>query len=216
MTSHGSPVLILGAGPGVGASVARRAAASGSPVGLVARDPDRLDDLARSIGADRVATVAADLADGVQTERAIDRLVTELGEPGTVVFSPLPDVTRIRPVLDTTADDLRAALGLSLLGFAAVVQKVLPVMERRGAGAVVVTTGGAVVAPSPDRAVSAVTYAALAQYVDLLQQHAQHVAVHRISVVGPIGVDQLHHPDTVADTIHRAAAMPRSSVTVLR
>jgi short-subunit dehydrogenase len=44
-------VHIVGAGPGVGASVARRFARAGHPVGLIARNPRRLDDLARVLGA---------------------------------------------------------------------------------------------------------------------------------------------------------------------
>ncbi|HEX4788682.1 MAG TPA: SDR family NAD(P)-dependent oxidoreductase [Actinospica sp.] len=56
-------IAIFGAGPGLGASIARRFAADGFRVALVARDKDRLDALVGQLAAEGVdaAGFAADL-----------------------------------------------------------------------------------------------------------------------------------------------------------
>jgi short-subunit dehydrogenase len=202
-------VIIVGAGPGVGAAVARRFAREQYAVGLVSRTAARLDrlaaDLRESTGAS-VATATADATDSTQVESAVAAITDELGPPTALCFSPLPDVGLIKPVLETSPDDLMASLRLNVAGAAAAVAAVLPAMADRGSGSLLFTTGSAALAPDARRAASAVTTTAASVYVSLLRDAlgGTGVRVGHTVVVGPIGdEDGQHDPDDVAADLWR-------------
>ncbi|NYJ73176.1 SDR family oxidoreductase [Allobranchiibius huperziae] len=143
-------MFIVGAGPGIGASAARRFARGGYRVGLIARDRVRLaalvDEL-RAQGGD-AAAVAADITQSSHLRAAIAELTQQLGEPDVLLFSALPDVSLIKPVLDTSAEDLAAASALTIGGAATAVDAVAPAMRRRAAGTLLFTTGSGALSPS--------------------------------------------------------------------
>ncbi|WP_433437201.1 SDR family NAD(P)-dependent oxidoreductase [Nonomuraea sp. CA-141351] len=207
------PVHIIGAGPGVGASVARRFARAGHPAGLVARDPERLAALAKALAEDGIQAEwhPADASDPTAVARALAVLAERQGPAEVMCFSPLPDIGLIKPVLDTRADDLEQALALNVVGAAAAAQAVLPAMRTAGRGTLLFVTGGAVEHPNPDRAASAIAGAAEQAYAALLSQALAGTPLHiaHLVVVGPVGPGLKHEPDTVADhlwQLHDAAS----------
>ncbi|MEV0401224.1 SDR family NAD(P)-dependent oxidoreductase [Actinoallomurus sp. NPDC050550] len=213
------PVFVVGAGPSIGASVARRFAREGHPVGLIARGRARLDAIVgdlRGRGHHAIATTG-DITDPDDIARALDELTSALGVPEVVCFSPLADIALIRPVLDTTAGDVKDALALTVVGAVAVVQAVLPGMLEHGSGTLLFTTGGAAVRPSPERAVSAVVYAGLNSYLDLLAQTLPERGIHvgRVTIVGAVGPGLTHEPDDIAEHLWRHHDVPTETVTVV-
>lgn len=82
MTPHYSRALIVGAGSGLSASLARLLAADGLNVGLAARDVDKLASLAAETGA---AIHACDASDPGQVEALFARMEPALGGPPDVV-----------------------------------------------------------------------------------------------------------------------------------
>ncbi len=76
--------LIIGAGKGLSASLARLLAAEGFRIALVARDVDKLAALAKETGA---RTYAGDARDPVAIENIFDRVDPELGSLELVVFN---------------------------------------------------------------------------------------------------------------------------------
>ena len=117
------PVVIVGAGPGIGMAVARRFGAAGHPAGLIARDRGRLTEhVAELERLDITATAAvADARRPGDLRRALSELRDALGPAQILCFSPFPDVSLIKPVTDTTAEDVSAALQLNAVGAAAAV-----------------------------------------------------------------------------------------------
>ena len=198
-------IVIIGAGPGIGASVASRFAREGHAVGLIARNADRLRRMAAELtdrtGA-RTATAAADAADPDALGRAVSAITAELGPPTVLCFSPLPDVGLIRPVLETSSAELMSSLQLNVGGAAAAVGAVVPGMLAAGRGSLLFTTGSAGLRPSPDRAASAVTTTAATTYVALVRQALEGtgIRVGHTVIVGPVDAarDDAHDPDTVA------------------
>src|SRR5215469_9280057 len=76
--------LIVGAGPGISASVARGLAADGLKVGIAARNADKLAPLAAETGAE---TFAVDASQPGAVARLFDDADTRLGEPDVVVYN---------------------------------------------------------------------------------------------------------------------------------
>lgn len=211
--------IVVGAGPGIGASVARRFSAAGGTVGLVARSADRLRRLATTLEADGVGVdwEAADATDPGALRPALARLAERLGPVDVLCFCPLPDVRLIRPVLGTSAEELLAALALNVGGAAAAVGAVVPAMVERRRGSLLFTTGSGAIRPSPDRAASAVAIAAETAYVDLLHRELTPVGIRvaQVVIVGPVGPGQKHEPDSVANVLWGVHTSPGPAVTVL-
>ena len=129
-------VLVVGAGPGIGAAVARRFGREGYRVGLVARDCGRLDLLVHELEAGGVHAAAA-VADARRPEHlqvAVRELAVRLGPARVLCFSPLPDVGLIKPVLDTSPQDLLASLELNVVGAAAAARRSCPQCTIAAAG----------------------------------------------------------------------------------
>ena len=74
-------VIVTGASAGIGLAIAERFAKGGWQVGLIARQPERLEGAKRLLEAHggKVVALRADLADPDAVDAAADRLATELG-----------------------------------------------------------------------------------------------------------------------------------------
>jgi len=126
--------LIVGAGPGLSASLARALRAAGVTVGLAARGTEKLQALAEEIGAN---TFAADAADPASVARLFDKADAEIGEPDVVVYNAS---ARVRGrIADIDPEQVRRALEISAFGGFLVVQQAARRMTPRGHGAILLT-----------------------------------------------------------------------------
>ena len=89
--------LIVGAGPGISASLARRLSALGVGVGLAARDVEKLKGLADETGA---KTFAVDATDPSAVARLFLDAECLLGEPDVVIYNAGARVAGRLPDLD--------------------------------------------------------------------------------------------------------------------
>ncbi|RKS75530.1 NADP-dependent 3-hydroxy acid dehydrogenase YdfG [Motilibacter peucedani] len=213
-------VLVAGAGPGVGLATARAFASHGHPVGLVARDEQRLAGNAEELRAGgAVADYAlADVRDDAAFAAAVASLTARHGPVVVLAFTPLPDVALIQPVVQTTPDHIAGALALGVTAAVRAAQAVLPGMLERGAGTLLFTTGSAAVAPSPDRAASAVANAAESVYVRLLHEAvaAYGITVAQLVIVGAVGPGRKHEPAAVAERLWQLHAESGEVLSVLQ
>lgn len=207
-------VFVIGAGPGVGLETARRFARAGHPVGLVARDPERLGMLVTTLQEEGFTAVGApaDIREPRSLEAALGDLVRSAGSPSVVCFCPLPDIARIKPVLDTDGEDLMAALDLVVGGAAATVRATLPLLRQATRAAILFTTGSAGIAPSAERASSAVSTAAATTYISLLREalEPEGITVSHVVVVGAVGRGLKHEPAAVAQQLWTESHTPSS------
>jgi NADP-dependent 3-hydroxy acid dehydrogenase YdfG len=200
-------IAIVGAGAGLGLATARKFGEAGFGVGLIARRQDKLNGLVLELaGAGVTATgAAADARDPEGTAAALDLITDRLGPVEVLVFSPLPSLDWIKPVTETTPEDLRASLELSVVGAVGAVNAVLPGMRRLGRGTLLFTTGGGAIAPKAALASSGITYAAEVAYARMLHETVAADGVHvaHTAIVGALGAGLKHEPSKVADVLWR-------------
>jgi|HubBroStandDraft_2_1064218.scaffolds.fasta_scaffold29521_4 NAD(P)-dependent dehydrogenase (short-subunit alcohol dehydrogenase family) len=129
-----STALIVGAGPGISASLARALKSVGLSVGLAARNTGKLAPLAEEIGA---LTFAADTADPDAVARLFDEADAKLGAPDLVVFNA---AARVRGrIVDIDAVEVRRALEVSAFGGFLVTQQAARRMVLKQHGAILLT-----------------------------------------------------------------------------
>ncbi len=126
--------LIVGAGPGISAAVARRFSRAGLRIGLASRNPERLAALAAETKAETFGADAADVASVAQLFEDADR---RLGEPDVVVYNASG---RVRgPIADLDPEDVRHSMSVSAFGAFLTVQQAARRMLRQGRGAILLT-----------------------------------------------------------------------------
>ena len=123
-------VVITGASRGIGAELARRLAADGARLALVARSRDVLAALAAELGAE---AVVCDVADPAQIERAAERIGTLVGGAPDVLVNNA-GVFSIAAAHKTSVEIFRRTLDVNLVAPFALVRAFLPGMRARGSG----------------------------------------------------------------------------------
>ncbi len=133
----GSVAVVTGASSGIGAATARRLAARGATVVLVARRADRLEEvLADCVGpAPGSRSWPADLGDPEHAAEVARSIEAELGPVDVVVNNAGAPMRR--PVQRLTMDEVRRTMAVNYLSPVAITLALLPSMLERGAGVIV-------------------------------------------------------------------------------
>jgi NADP-dependent 3-hydroxy acid dehydrogenase YdfG len=200
-------IIIVGAGPNLGAAVARRFGREGMPVGLIARDQEKLEALAGELRDEGLTAelATADIRDADGLSAAIRELAERLGPVEVLEYSPLPAKEFMKPILETTVDDVRGPLEFSVLGAVAAARAVLPPMLDAGRGTILFTTGGAAINPYPLRAGVGISFAGEVAYARMLHDELRDRGVHvaHTAIGGRIAPGEDHEPADVADLLWR-------------
>jgi NADP-dependent 3-hydroxy acid dehydrogenase YdfG len=205
-------IIIVGAGPNLGAAVARRFGREGMSAGLIARDDAKLEKLADGLRGEGITAefAAADIRDASALSSAIESLAERIGPVEVLEYSPLPAREFMRPILETTVDDVRGPLEFSVLGAVAASTAVVGAMVERGSGTILFTTGGAAIKPNPDRAGVGISFAGEVAYARMLHEALADRGVHvgHTAIAGQIAPGGDHEPDEVADVLWRHHTEP--------
>ncbi|MDX6282117.1 MAG: hypothetical protein QOH03_3188 [Kribbellaceae bacterium] len=128
MTSKltGTVALVTGASSGIGAATARRLAADGASVALVARRSERLEILAAEIETVGGTTLiaAADITDRAQAEAAVAQTVERLGRLDILVNNA--GLMLLGPVVDADVDEWDRMIAVNNQGLLYVTHAALP------------------------------------------------------------------------------------------
>jgi short-subunit dehydrogenase len=132
--------LIVGAGPGIGAAVARRFAGEGMEIGLIARSSANLAALRAELEPrTRVLTAEADAGEEAELRAALDELTGELGVPEVLVYNAAV-IRRDRPG-ELPLANLLGTLAVNVGGAVAAAAHIAPAMAERGSGTILITGG---------------------------------------------------------------------------
>jgi NADP-dependent 3-hydroxy acid dehydrogenase YdfG len=222
----GRTALVTGASRGIGAAVARRLAASGARVLMLARTKPALDALAAEIGGGAIAIVCDMRApDAAEVARAS---LATLGIESPDVLVNNAGVFFVKPAHETSVDAFRDMLDLNLTVPFSFVRAFLPQMQRRATGHVVTVGSIADRAIFPGNAAYAASKFGLRAVHEVLRAELKGTGV-RASLVSPGPVDtplwdsvepayraglpprtDMLSADAVADAVHYVVTAPDS------
>lgn len=199
-------IAIVGAGPGLGAAVAARFGAEGHDIALIARDRERLDAIAAALRAEGTTArgYTADVRDRAALAAALDQAGQELGPVEGLVYSPLPHKDFLRPVLETTVDDLTGAVEFSIYGPVTAVHQVLPGMRKLGRGSILFVNGGSGARPNPKVAGTSIAFAGESALATMLHDTLAPDGIQVGQLIVPGAIRQghpTHDPAVLADKI---------------
>jgi NAD(P)-dependent dehydrogenase (short-subunit alcohol dehydrogenase family) len=206
-------LIVVGAGPGVGASVARRFGRAGFDVALIARSPDFLEALGTELQESGVTTgwTPVDIADAESLTAAIERFGRHLGHVDALHFNP--SVFRQRDPLNLSPAELLADVNVGVASLLTAVQAARAFMPRGGR----ITATGSIAADRPwhEACSLGVQKAALRNLVISLDRTLAPEGIRAMSltVKGVLAQDSPFSPfspERVAEAIHAATLTPEA------
>jgi NAD(P)-dependent dehydrogenase (short-subunit alcohol dehydrogenase family) len=207
--------LIVGAGSGLSASLARLLAAQGMRVALAARNPGKLAELARETGAETFACDSTQSAD-------VDRLFAK-SEADLVIYNPS---YRVRgPLVGLDREEVKKTLLITAYGGFLVGQAAAKRMLPRGSGAIFFTGASASVKGYAQSAPFAMGKFALRGLAQSMARELNPQGIHVAHFVIDGGIrserrpqsvetpDSLLDPDAIAATYLHVLQQARSAWT---
>jgi NAD(P)-dependent dehydrogenase (short-subunit alcohol dehydrogenase family) len=203
-------VVVVGAGPGVSGSVARRFGREGYDVALVGNDEQAVTALGEELQAAGVTAgwTIADITDPGLVSAAIKRFGDHTGRIDVLHFNP--SAFRAKGPLELTPAELAEDVGVGVGALLTALQAAHPFMM---AGARVTATGSmAADEPSPGATSLGVQKAALRNLVHSIDKALADQGIRAVSVTvrGVLAREGAFTPDRVADAIFAAANQQES------
>ena len=199
-------MAIVGAGPGLGAAVARRFGAEGFDVALIARSQERVDALAAELAEDGVTARGfnADVRDLPALTAALESAATVLGPIEVLQYSPIPQPDFMLPLLETGPADLVGPIEFSIYGPVAAVRQVLPGMRSLGHGTILFVNGGSAVQPAGRVTGTSIAFAGESAYAQMLHTELAATGIHVAQLIIPGAIEPGHpkkDPAVLAETL---------------
>lgn len=211
--------ILVGAGPGMGLALARRFAAGGFGVSLLAR---RKDALARFVAAVKTrrgyaTAYVADATDGPGLVETIRKAEADHGPCDVLIYNPAARI--LSPIADVDPDDLVDTFRVNVANGLAAVRAVLPGMKARKQGTILFTGGGLAVRPLPNFGALAIGKAGQRSLVQTLSLELQGTGVYvgTVLIAGYVQSGTAFDPDRIADEFWRLhAERPAESEVLFR
>lgn len=181
--------LIVGAGTGLSASIARLFASSGMRVALASRSEEKIVPLVQEIGA---RSYRCDVADPAQVARLFAEVDRDLGTPDVVVFNPNFQVHG--SITELKSADVVKALGIVTLGGFLVAQEAARRMQPRGKGTLLFTGNPSSIRGRARQSLVAMTKGGLRGLAEALAGELQASNIHVATVIADASIDR-HDPN---------------------
>ncbi|MFE5566590.1 SDR family NAD(P)-dependent oxidoreductase [Amycolatopsis japonica] len=199
-------IAIIGAGPGLGRATALRFGREGFSVALISRTQANVDSLASDLTAVGITAkgYAANVRDPHALRAALDAAAADLGPVEVLQYSPVPAKEFMKPVLETTADDLAGPVEQSVYGPVTAVQHLLPGLRALGRGTILFINGGSAVTPNGTVTGTSVAFAGESAYGQMLHDALAPEGIHVAQLIIPRGIgggEPDHEPGALADRI---------------
>lgn len=209
---NGSEVaVIVGAGQGLSAALARMLAEEGAQVVLAARDVDKLSALLADTGA---RAVACDVSKAQQVDALFADVDAAEGAPDLVIFNPSRRVPG--PLVDIDPEQVAASLMVTAFGGFLVGQAAASRMLARGSGSILFTGASASVKGYPKSAAFAMGKFALRGLAQSMARELAPQNVHVAHFVIDGGIAKLDEPVVPGDKKLQPQAIASAYLAVHR
>jgi NAD(P)-dependent dehydrogenase (short-subunit alcohol dehydrogenase family) len=193
--------MITGAARGIGAELARRAAAGGARVALVGLEPEQLAQVAAELGPEHL-WVEADVTDAAALKAAVQRTVDTFGGLDIVVANA--GIAPLTTVMTSSAHALTRTIEVNLIGAMLTAHAALPEIAKRK-GHVLLISSAAAFTVLPGMSAYCAAKAGVERFGDALRLEVAHRGV-TVASAHPTWIDT----DMVRDT---EAALPTFAAT---
>lgn len=203
--------IVIGAGPGIGTSVARRLADEGLPVAVLARSAATIERTLRSLEAAGTETtgLTADVTDEAGLRAALDQAVDRFGVPDLLVYNAA--LIQWDPVGELTAQQHLDAWAVNVVGAITAVAHLGPAMAEAGRGTILLT--GGMPDPIPEVTSLSLGKAGVRALTELLASAYEPSGVHvaTVTVGGAVAPGSAFDPDEIAEDFWRVHTQPEGA-----
>ena len=214
--------LITGVGAGTGAALARRFAAGGYRVAMLARNRERLDALEKEIG--DAKGYVCELADLDALLATVESVRTEMGAPSVLVHNAVS--ATFKTFLESDPEDLERNFRVNTTSLLYLARALAPAMVDAGHGSIMVTGNTAALRGVPAYAVFAPTKAAQRILAQSLARDLGPKGVHVAYITIDAAIDTpwtripfnpdkpddfFSHPEAIAEEVFHVAHQDRST-----
>ncbi|CAF3192839.1 unnamed protein product [Rotaria socialis] len=228
MASKKAVAVIIGVGPGLGASLAKRFAAGGYSIGLIARKESSLQPVQSELeqSGHTAMSVTADAGDAASIKNAIDTIRKKFdNDPEVLLYNASGFF--YGGILDLKPEVLQAALNTTVIGALAASQEVLPGMIKNGKGTILFTGATASLRGSANFAGFAISKFGLRALGQSMARELGPQGIHVAHIVIDGGIhspnqaesqpdkdiDSFLNSDAIAETYWQLHIQPRSTWT---
>lgn len=194
-------IIIVGAGPGLGLSVARRFQADGHAVAVIARTTATVTTLISALNESNPATPAigftADSTDESALRSALDEAMNANGVPDVLLYNA--GVIRQDKIGELSASELLHTYAVNVVGAATMAAHLGPHMAARGSGSILIT--GGMGQPSSDWVSLTLGKYGVRTLTTLLAQQYGPSGIHAATVIVAEKIEPgtPYDPDTIAN-----------------
>jgi NAD(P)-dependent dehydrogenase (short-subunit alcohol dehydrogenase family) len=200
--------IVIGAGPGIGLSVARRFAREGLPIGVLARSARTVNATGAALTENGAAIAGeiADAADETALRAALDRIVDRFGPPDVLVYNAA--IIQWDAVGELTASAHLEAYAVNVVGAITAAAHLGPQMADAGHGTILLT--GGMPTPIPEVTSLSLGKAGVRALTELLATRFGPSGVHvaTVTIGGAVAPGTAFDPDDIAEHYWRLHAQP--------
>ena len=198
-------VVIVGAGPGVSAGIARKFGAQGFKIILVSRRQESVDTECAQLQKDEIEAygVTADATDEQALNAAFTRIQSEHGTPDVLVYNAGANSINNPSVL--RAEELLNDFNVNVTGALLSAQQVIPDMIERESGTILFTGGALALNPVISRASAAISKAGLRNLTFTLAEELapHHIHVGTVTIGGVVQPGTFFDPDLIGEEFYK-------------
>ena len=191
--------IVIGAGPGIGSSVAQRFAREGLPVCVLARSPLTVDTALAALDDIPAETLGltVDVTDEAALRAALDEAVDRFGVPEVLVYNAA--LIQSDVLGELTARQQLDAWAVNVVGAISAIAHLGPAMTDVGEGTILIT--GGMPEPIPEVTSLSLGKAGVRALTELLARAYEPAGVHvaTVTVAGAVAPGTAFDPDEIAE-----------------
>ena len=188
--------IITGGAGGIGLATAKRFVQEGAQVLLVDLEERALKEAADSVGSDSISIVAADVTDPEQVQFYVQTAVERYGGID-ILLNNAGIEGEVKPITEASVEMFDQVMAVNVRGVWLGMKYVIPEMEKRGGGSIVITSSMAGISGAPNFSPYSASKHAVVGIMRSLAAECAHMGI-RVNTVNP-GLIQTRMTDSLAE-----------------